>query len=264
MNLYQTVEQCLLQTSVVKKLDQVETAYSQFQTGELIIVPYDQVIPASSVGFPDLPQLVSPKELSRRGYHDQAGRIGLLHSIAHIEFNAINLALDAVYRFRDLPYDYYADWFKVAIEEVKHFRLLEHRLRELGSAYGELLAHRGLWDMAEATQDDILARMAVVPRYLEARGLDVTPAMITKLKAAGDEVSAAILTIILEEEIGHVKAGSHWFSYLCRQKACDPVSTYFSLIEAKLHGKLRGPFNLDLRKQAGFSDLELQLLSNKA
>lgn len=209
-------------------------------------------------GRPERPELVSPASLPRRGLGSVQGRIALLHAVAHIEFNAINLALDAALRFADMPEDYYRDWLSVAFDEARHFRLLETRLHEIGAAYGDLPAHNGLWEMAEKTAHDPLVRMALVPRVLEARGLDVTPGMIEKLRNAGDDASVACLEVILEEEVRHVAIGSRWFRYLCEQRGWAPEATFRSLLREHYAGGLRGPFNHPARLEAGFSESELE------
>ncbi len=211
-------------------------------------------------GRPARPRLVRPGAVASRGLGTPAGRIALIHAVAHIEFNAINLACDAVYRFRGMPAEYYADWVRVAADEARHFQMLQSRLAELGASYGDLDAHDGLWQMAVATAHDPLARMALVPRVLEARGLDVTPGMIERLRSAGDPATVACLAIILEEEVAHVAAGTRWFRYLCAQRAVDPEATFFALADALAPGAIRGPFNLSKRQAAGFSAGELEAL----
>ncbi len=214
-------------------------------------------------GFPQRPELVSPKELPRRGFASDQGRIAFIHAIAHIEYNAIHLAWDAVYRFRGLPAEYYHDWMNVAADETRHFRLLQQRLRESGHEYGDLPAHDGLWQVAHKSRHDPLIRMALVPRVLEARGLDVTPAMIDKLNAVGDNKTAEILEIIYQDEIGHVQTGSRWFYYLCQQRDVDPDATFQVLIEQYYKDGLRGPFNLEARARAGFRQTELQWMQEE-
>lgn len=211
-------------------------------------------------GRPATPKLVHPRELPRRGLGTPEGRAAFIHAIAHIEFNAIDLAWDAVYRFRDLPHAYYADWVSVANDEARHFSLLRARLREFGHDYGDFDAHNGLWEMAEKTADDGLARMALVPRVLEARGLDVTPAMIVKLRALGDDATADILATILHEEIAHVTAGSHWFRWFCEQAGVDPQARFLEFLAEYAQGSLRGPFNHEARRAAGFGADELAAL----
>jgi len=187
-----------------------------------------------------------------------------VHAVAHIEFNAINLAWDAVYRFRGLPAAYYADWVQVAADEARHFGLLAARLAELDHAYGDFDAHDGLWDMAVRTADSCLARMALVPRVLEARGLDVTPGMIERLRSVGDTATVAILETILREEVAHVAAGSRWFVWCCEREGVDAQATFRDLLETHLRGGLRGPFNVPARLSAGFTPDELARLEELA
>ena len=221
--------------------------------------PLQQSMPGQP-GRPDRPELIHPAKVRKRKLGSQAGRAALVHAVAHIEFNAINLALDAVLRFDGLPSAYYQDWLSVARDEARHFRMLAGRLEELGAAYGDLPAHNGLWEMAEKTAADPLERMALVPRVLEARGLDVTPGMIERLLDAGDTDTVAHLRVILAEEERHVEIGSRWFAYLCRQRQLDPVPTFQALLAR--HGVVvaRGPMNRPARLRAGFSDQELDAL----
>ncbi len=211
-------------------------------------------------GRPAHPELVPPRDVPRRKLTSNAGRAALVHALTHIEFNAINLALDVVYRFRDMPNEFYVDWLKVAAEEAYHFSLLNERLNELNQEYGDFSAHNGLWEMAVKTADDVLVRMALVPRVLEARGLDVTPGMIERLQQVGDERSADILRIILRDEIGHVAIGSRWYLWACKQRGLEPEPTFRGLIEKHVQGQLRGPFDYEARIKAGFSEDELQAL----
>lgn len=221
--------------------------------------PLQQSMPGQP-GRPDRPELIHPAKVRKRKLGSQAGRAALVHAVAHIEFNAINLALDAVLRFDGLPSAYYQDWLSVARDEARHFRMLAGRLEELGAAYGDLPAHNGLWEMAEKTAADPLERMALVPRVLEARGLDVTPGMIERLLDAGDTDTVAHLRVILAEEERHVEIGSRWFAYLCRLRQLDPVPTFQALLAR--HGVVvaRGPMNRPARLRAGFSDQELDAL----
>jgi uncharacterized ferritin-like protein (DUF455 family) len=211
-------------------------------------------------GRPAQPRLVPPRMVETRSMRTVEGRAALIHALAHIEFNAINLALDAIWRFPGMPRDYYTDWLQVASEEALHFSLLSAHLQALGFFYGEFTAHDSLWDMAEKTKNDVLARIALVPRTLEARGLDASPAVRAKLAQAGDAAAAAILDIILRDEIGHVAVGNRWFAWLCEQRRLDPISTYAALTVQYKAPQLRGPFNLDARRAAGFSELELAAL----
>jgi uncharacterized ferritin-like protein (DUF455 family) len=222
------------------------------------------VQPIGAPGRPARPLLVPASRVPRRRIGSAGGRAALVHAIAHIEFNAINLALDAAYRFRGLPDAYYRDWISVAVDEARHFSLLEDRLRAMGRAYGDFPAHNGLWDMAEQTADSCLARMALVPRVLEARGLDVTPGMIARLQAAGDHETVAALELILAEEVRHVGIGSHWFRYCCAQEGREPLPVFLELLDDHFAGALRGPFNLEARYRAGFTPNEMQALVSAA
>ena len=232
-----------------------------FKRGELAI---DAAIatpaPIRMPGRPAKPKLVHPRELPRRGFGSDEGRAAFIHAVAHIEFNAIDLAWDAVYRFRDMPRDYYADWVAVAHDEARHFSMLRTRLREFGHDYGDFDAHNGLWEMAEKTAHDGLARMALVPRVLEARGLDVTPAMIVKLRALGDDATADILDIILREEVAHVAAGSRWYRWHCERAGVEPRTRFRELLREYASGVLHKPFNVEARLQAGFDIEELESL----
>ncbi len=221
------------------------------------------VQPIGNPGRPGLPELVEPGKVPRRRPGSDEGRAALIHAIAHIEFNAINLALDAAYRFRHLPEQFTIDWLSVAADEARHFRLLQARLSDFGYCYGDFPAHDGLWDMARVTSTSCLERMALVPRVLEARGLDVTPGMIQRLRSLGDKKTVSILNLILEEEVRHVAIGTHWFRYCCSREARDPLETFLELLEAHF-GKPRGPFNIDARLLAGFTREELEALEERA
>lgn len=220
------------------------------------LLPVTQPLP----GRPAQPVLVAPGRVKSRSVHTVPGRAALLHALAHIEFNAINLALDAIWRFPGLPEDFYRDWLTVAVEESLHFEMLQQHLVTLGCTYGDLPAHNGLWEMAEKTQGDLLARMALVPRTLEARGLDAALPMRDKLAAVGDLAAAAILDRILTDEIGHVAIGNRWYRWVCTQRGLDPVPTYDVLAQQYAAPRLKGPFNLPARRAAGFLDIELEAL----
>jgi uncharacterized ferritin-like protein (DUF455 family) len=215
-------------------------------------------------GQPDKPALVSPLSVMRRSMITPEGRAILIHALAHIEFNAINLALDAIWRFAGMPREYYADWLKVADEEALHFSLLTGHLQDHGYGYGDFPAHNSLWEMAAKTRHDILARIALVPRTMEARGLDATPQVRAKLAQAKDMAAAAILDIILRDEIGHVAIGNRWFNWLCEQRGLDPVASYARLADEYQAPVMRGPFNLEARRAAGFSELELAALPTQS
>ena len=212
-------------------------------------------------GRPALPRLVPADQVPRRSPFTLAGRAALLHAICHIEFNAINLALDAVWRFAGMPAQYYRDWLQVAGEEALHFSLLHAHLQSLGFHYGDFDAHDGLWQMSETTRDDIVARMALVPRTLEARGLDATPPIQAKLRKAGDYAAVAILDTILRDEIGHVAIGNHWYRWLCARDGLDAEALYPALVARYAAPRLRPPFNRAARLAAGFSEQELDWLA---
>lgn len=215
-------------------------------------------------GRPALPRLVTPAQVPQRSAFTPDGRAALLHAVAHIEFNAINLALDAVWRFAGLPPDYYFDWARVASEEALHFSLVQEHLHMIGSRYGQFDAHDGLWTMVERTRGDVVARMALVPRTLEARGLDVTPAMRAKFAAAGDTRAAEILDVILRDEIGHVAIGNHWYRWLCARDRLDPVEHALQLARQHRAPPLRAPFNRSARLAAGFTAEEIDRLEGAA
>lgn len=259
MNLYQETHHCLMQADIAQKYSCVETLYKNWQQQKLDRDDFECErieIP----GRPEKPELISPAKLKQRKLGSELGRATLVHAITHIEFNAINLALDAVYRFRDMPDEYYTDWLKVASEEAYHFSLLNNRLKSLGYNYGDFLAHNGLWEMVLKTDHDVMIRMALVPRVLEARGLDVTPGMIKRLEKAGDLETVDILKIILRDEIGHVSIGSHWFKYCCKQRKINPEQTFRDLLVEYMGGGLKGPFFMEARLQAGFTQKEMDEL----
>ena len=214
-------------------------------------------------GRPAQPRLVPPMDVPHRSPFTPDGLAALLHAVCHIEFNAINLALDAVWRFADMPLDYYRDWLRVADEEATHFGLLHSHLQSLGHAYGDFPAHDGLWEMCVKTQGDITARMALVPRTLEARGLDATPLIQTRLRKVGTPAAlraVEILDVILRDEIGHVAIGNRWYGWLCAQQGLDPVSHYRVLARAHVAPRLKPPFNTEARRAAGFSQAEIDYL----
>jgi uncharacterized ferritin-like protein (DUF455 family) len=252
---------CLAAATIDEKLERSAHAAALIAAGEgVVAVDAPLPEPIGQPGRPARPQLVEPRELARRRLGTLEGRIALIHAVAHIEFNAIDLAWDAVYRFRGMPVEFYRDWACVAADEIRHFRLLRARLIELGSDYGALDAHNGLWEMAVKTSDSCLARMALVPRVLEARGLDVTPAMISRLRGVGDTRTIEILERILSEEVAHVAAGSRWFAWCCAREGVDPETTFMQLIATHAQGTIKAPFNDAARAAAGFSASEMALL----
>ncbi len=250
--------QCIQAADPLEKCQLSEQAVAQINAGELLLTSEDDAIEIENPGRPETPNLVAPKKLPKRKLGTVHGRAALIHALAHIEFNAINLAWDAVYRFRGLPEQYYRDWARVASEEAVHFGLLSDRLNKLDLSYGDLEAHNGLWEMACKTAHDPLVRMALVPRVLEARGLDVTPGMIERLQKEGDQESVEVLEIILRDEIVHVQIGTRWFNYLCKQRELDSSQTFIELLREYMSGQVRGPFHYEARAQAGFSAQEMR------
>ncbi len=260
-SIFNAAHACLRAASPEDKVALTSAMAEAFARGDLMID--DDALPPEPIcmpGRPEQPRLVHPRDLPRRGFGSNEGRAAFIHSIAHIEFNAIDLAWDAVYRFRDMPQQFYADWVNVANDEARHFAMLQKRLKAFGHGYGDFDAHNGLWEMAEKTAHSGLERMALVPRVLEARGLDVTPAMIVKLRQLADDATADILEVILREEIGHVAAGSRWFRWYCERDGVESESTFRILLADYGRGVLNGPFNLEARSAAGFSDEELAAL----
>lgn len=216
--------------------------------------------PSAGPGRSARPELVAHTQLKAKSMATVEGRAMLVHSIAHIELNAIDLALDVVWRFAGMPDDFYTDWVRIAQEEAKHFTLLRGHLVAMGYDYGDFPAHNTLWDMAERTQGDLLARIGIVPRTMEARGLDASPGVKNKLVSVGDHRAGEILDIILQEEIGHVAAGNRWYRHLCAERGLDPIRTYAELIAQYDAPKLRPPFNMAARRLAGFEEAELNSL----
>lgn len=250
-------QQLLLISSPQEKAAAVlllEPAFLSIDPAELIEEP------ANLPGRPLKPVLVHPGQLKHRAVGTREGRGALIHALTHIEANAVNLALDVIWRFPDMPERFYRDWLKVAQEEALHFQLLAGHLSGIGFEYGDLPAHDGLWEMAEKTRGDLLARLALVPRTLEARGLDASLPIRNKLISVGDRKGADILDIILRDEIGHVAIGNHWYRHLCTLRELDPVSTYANLAKAYGARKLSGPFNMEARRAAGFDEAELAQL----
>lgn len=258
--LFDAAAQCLAACQIEEKLRLTQQTVHAWNRGRLSLVSHDNPEPIGEPGRPEAPILVAPSNVPKRRLGTHEGLVALIHAVAHIEFNAINLAWDAVYRFRNFPEQYYSDWIRVALEEAHHFQLLRNRLIELGSDYGALTAHNGLWEVASRTAFDPMVRMALVPRVLEARGLDVTPGIINRLHNVGDERTAAVLEIILRDEIGHVAIGSYWFKYLCAQQNLDSEQIFLQLVEQYFTGQLSGPFHYTARQQAGFSETELAAL----
>lgn len=259
-DLFQIAGHCLSLCDPLEKVRETRATVVRWRSGELLLERTTTPEPIGEPGRPLRPRLVAPRQLHKRSLHTRAGHGALIHAIAHIEFNAINLALDAVYRFRDMPVAYYNDWLRVVDEEAHHFQLICGHLRTLGYDYGDFDAHNGLWEMAQKTADDPLRRMALVPRVLEARGLDVTPGIMRRLAAQGDHAAVAVLEIILHDEIGHVEIGSRWFRYLCAERGLEAETTFCDLLEKHMPGRARGLLYRSARRAAGFSENELDYL----
>ncbi len=247
-----------VQTKVSQLLELFDEYHQQRVTLDVSrkVDSQDLILP----GRPVKPDLVLPKLVPKRRMDTPEGRAGLLHSLAHIEFNAMNLALDAIWRFPDMPKEYYEDWLKVAKEEAYHFSLVNDHLHSLGFTYGDFPAHNSLWEMVERTTDSVIARMALVPRTMEARGLDAVPSIRDRFKQIKEARAVEILEIILNDEIGHVLIGNRWFNFLCSRENLSPITAYRELARKYRAPILKGPFNIEARKQAGFTTEELSLL----
>ncbi len=259
MNAHAAARAVLKEWDVAAKLAGAARLWMEWQGGSLDCGEIGA--PSDIPGRPPRPVLLSPREMPRRQLNGRENHAALIHALAHIEFNAINLALDAVQRFPGLPPAFYGDWLQVAAEEAYHYTLLRDHLRAAGRDYGDFPAHDGLWEMACKTAHDPLARMALVPRLMEARGLDVTPDIQRKLKGFGDAPGAAILDIILRDEIGHVAAGDRWFRHLCVMRGLHPEAAFRDLLAAPGVPRPRPPFNMAARLAAGFSEDELAALN---
>lgn len=257
-DLFNDIEKALLTSSVEETIEMTQKAFELSCSTSVFVEPSSRIVqPVERVCFPAKPICVPPRDLPRRRLGTEAGKRSFIHAIAHIEFNAIKLALDIAYRFKGLPEQFYKDWLYVANDECKHFKLLCNHLTQFDCAYGDIPSHDGLWSMAVKTENDLLARLSLVPRYLEARGLDVTPAMLVKLYAQKDTASAEILEIILEDEVTHVEYGTKWLDYVCQRDDIQREKVFFDNIEHYLKGQILGPFNKPLRRRAGFTETEL-------
>ena len=260
--LFSQLQAALLATDPSTKCALTQSLQQAALAGEL---QWDSDAPCldfTRAGQPDKPLLVDPKQVKPRKMATSEGYAALLHAVAHIEFNAINLALDAAYRFRGIAPEFQLDWLRVAAEEAQHFCLMRERLQAHGFDYGDFEAHNHLWDMAYKTAYDPLLRMALVPRVLEARGLDVTPAMRAKIEQKGDTETCAVLAIIYRDEVGHVKVGNEWYHHLCHQRGLDALDLFKQLIQRYDLFLFRGHLNVEARERAGFSAFELSLLQD--
>ena len=260
--LFSQLQAALLATDPIIKCDLTQQLQQAALAGELHWDFDTPVLDFARAGQPDKPVLVDPKQVKPRKMATPEGYAALLHAVAHIEFNAINLALDAAYRFRHIAPEFQLDWLRVAAEEAQHFCLMRERLQAHGFDYGDFEAHNHLWDMAYKTAYDPLLRMALVPRVLEARGLDVTPAMRAKIEQKGDVETCKVLDIIYRDEVGHVKVGNDWYHHLCLQRGLDALDLFKQLIQRYDLFLFRGHLNIEARERAGFSAFELSLLQD--
>ncbi len=262
LELRETALAILASTDAQSKVKQLHYLFDEYQLGRVgLAISRRLEDPSLNLpGRPSKPELVPPLEVPKRRMDTLEGRAILLHSLAHIEFNAMNLALDAIWRFSDMPQEYYEDWLKVAKEESYHFSLVNEHMQSLGYCYGDFPAHNSLWEMVERTSDAVIARMALVPRTMEARGLDAVPGIRDRFKQVKESRAVEILEIILHDEIGHVLIGNRWFNFLCSKAGLSPITTYRDLARKYCAPTLRGPFNVEARKQAGFTSEELSIL----
>ena len=262
-SLFAIAVQCLGTALPEERVRLTEAGVEAWHAGHLTLDTAVEPAPVEP-SRPERPRLVAPQSVPRRRLRSLHGRAAFVHALSHIEFNAIGLAWDCIARFRDMPRAFYDDWIGVAGDEARHFAMLASRLAELGAAYGDFDAHDGLWEMAGKTRHDLLARMAMVPRVLEARGLDVTPGMIERLRDAGDPVTAAALELILEEEVAHVAAGTRWFRYECERRGLEPAKAFRDTVARYWSGRRLAPTNAAHRLRAGFTEEELRALTEDA
>lgn len=261
-NPYPLLERALLSADPDEKSALADQLFTKTRQAQVMDGGTHPPLDFRFAGRPPKPDLVPAFAVKPRKMTTPEGYGALLHAIAHIEFNAINLALDAAYRFRRMPPQFTRDWIQVAKEEACHFNLMRARLRHYGFDYGDFEAHNHLWDMAYKTAYDPLLRMALVPRVLEARGLDATPGIRAKVAQRGDEETCAVLDIIYRDEVGHVRFGTHWYQYLCRARGLEPVALFRGLIARYDMFIFRGYVNIEAREKAGFSAFELAMLED--
>jgi uncharacterized ferritin-like protein (DUF455 family) len=260
-NLFYLAHQCLVESNLDKKLSlSIDTVKNIFD-GDINFDSYAIDTESIEPGRPKNPILIAAKEVPKRNMQTTEGRAAMVHSFAHIEFNAINLAWDLIFRFQKMPEEFYSDWAQVAAEETKHFKLLRDNLNNAGYDYGSFPAHDGLWTIAEKTKHDILLRLAVVPRIMEARGLDVTPDLIERFRQIKDIKMVSILELILEEEIGHVNFGTKWFRYICEEMNQNPEAKFKEIINEFLPSAKTKKINQHARLKAGFSQSEIDYLA---
>ncbi|SMG66394.1 Protein of unknown function UCP012318 [methanotrophic bacterial endosymbiont of Bathymodiolus sp.] len=262
-NVFDFAEACLHRSDITEKLQLTADVWQLYQQGELKFESLSEPQGIQHVCFPARPELLAPRYMAKRKLGTPEGIQAFYHALAHIEFVAIYLAWDILYRFRGLPEDFYQDWLQVAQEEALHFTLIREHLRKLGIDYGDLPAHQGLWEHAQDTADDLLARLAIIPRCMEARGLDVTPGMIEKIRMLKDDAGVKILERILNDEQQHVQFGSKWFYQQCHEQQLEPEASFKKLVLKYFNNKPKGPFNTQMRLNAGFSENELAWLEEQ-
>ena len=259
-NLYDLAKECFLTADPELKMALTDEAAGQWQSNSLEWQEGEAPLLLNEPGRLEKPEIVMPRDLGKRKLTKEEGRAALIHSLAHIELTAVNLAWDAVYRYRDMPIEYYQDWVQCATEEAGHFRMLRQRLQGMGYDYGSFPAHNELWKMAVTTGDDLTARMGIVHRVFEARALDVVPTTLKRFESQNDKDMIRVLTIICNDEVGHVSSATHWFRHRCEQAQQDPDQTFFYMMNKYLSKPIAGPFNRLARLQAGFSEEELDFL----
>lgn len=259
-NLYQQAKNCFLLADPDEKLALTYDVAGAWDSGQLEWKEGELPELLNEPGRPDKPEIVFPRDVKKRKLKSEVGRAALIHALTHIELTAINLAWDSIYRYRDMPKEYYADWVQCAKEEAEHFNMLRNKLREMGYDYGSFPAHNELWKMAVTTSGDLMDRMGIIHRVFEARALDVVPNTIKKFENMNDQSMVKALNVICNDEIGHVSAGSKWFKYRCEQEQLDPDKTFIRLLETYMKHPLSGPFNHEARLQTGFSQVELDYL----
>ncbi len=260
INLYQGARHCLLLSDPDEKIAYSKEVVSAWKAGALEWKEGEEPERIDTPGRPERPPLVPPNAVPRRGFNSEKQRAALIHALTHIELTAVNLAWDSIYRYRGMPREYYRDWLETAADEANHFLDLRRRLRAMGFDYGDFEAHNGLWQHAVETAHDLMDRMAIVHRVLEARALDVVPRTLERFRHMGDAETAAVLVKVANDEVGHVSAGTRWFRYRCTQEGLDPDATFFQLVKHYFGKYPKGPFNTEARNRAGFSANELELL----
>jgi uncharacterized ferritin-like protein (DUF455 family) len=259
-NLYQQARHCLLLSDPDEKMAATMELCASWENGALEWTQGEAPFLDIEPGRLDHPTLVPPSEVPKRGFGSETRRAALIHALTHIELTAVNLAWDTVYRYRGLPREYYQDWINTAADETRHFLALRERLRAMGFDYGDFHAHDSLWQHAVDTADDLMDRMAIVHRVMEARALDVVPRTLERFRTIGDPETADVLTEVANDETAHVGAGTRWFRYRCQEEGVDPDQKFFELVMKYIGHYPKGPFNHQARLKAGFSENEMDLL----